>query len=68
MKIGTIKTDTPEAQPYLIPESGKAPKSGTRVVKNSKHNYDIISNNKRVNHVTNFKNSPKVFPVEATEK
>ena len=67
MKIGTIKIDTPEAQPRVIPEVDKTPKSDIIVYRTSTHKYNTISITKRVNLVTTFKNAP-VFSVEATEK
>ena len=68
MKIGRIKLDIPDAQPHVIPEVGKTPKSGIRMERTSTHKYNTRSNTKRVNHVTSFKNSPKMFQEDATEK
>ena len=68
MKIGTIKADTPEAHLHVIPEVEKTPKSDIGVERTSTHKYNTRSSTKRVNHVTTFKNAPKMFPVEATEK
>ena len=68
MKIGTIKADTPKSQPHDILEVGKTTKSVIRVEITSTYKYNTRSSTKRVNHVTNFKNAPKMFPLEATEK
>ena len=68
MKIGIIKSDTPEAQPHMIPKVEKTPKIDIRVEITSKHKYNIRASTKIFNHVTTLKNAPKIFPVEATEK
>ena len=44
------------------------PRSDIRLERTSTHNYHTISGTKRFNHVTTFKNAPKMFPGEATEK
>ena len=68
MKIGTIKADTPEAQPHVIPEIEETPKSVIIVGGGSTHHYETRSSNKIFNYMTTFNNAPKMFPLEATEK
>ena len=52
----------------MIPEVDKTPKSDIIVERTSINKYNTISRTKRVNYVTAFKNSPKMFQVDATEK
>ena len=68
MKIGKIKANTLEAHPHVILEVWEIPKSDIRVEIISTHKYNTISITKRVNHLTNFKNAPKIFKMDATEK
>ena len=68
MKIGEIKENKPEAQPRVIPEVKKTPKSDIIVKIIITHRYNTSSSTKIVNHVTTFKNAPKMFQVDATEK
>ena len=65
MKIGKIKADTPEDQTHVTPEVEITPKSDIRLEITSKHKYNTRSSTKIVNHVTTFKNAPKMFPMEA---
>ena len=58
--------DTPEAQTHVIPVVEKTPESVIRVERTSTHNYNTSLSTKRVKHVTNFKNAPKMFPLKAT--
>ena len=67
IKIGKIKVDTPGAQPHVIPEVGEIPKSDIRMERTGIHKYNTRSSTKRVNHVTTFKNAPKIFQEEAKE-
>ena len=60
--------DTPEAHPHVFPEVEETPKSEIRVERTSTNKYNTISSTKRVNHVTTFKNAPKLFQVDTTEK
>ena len=66
MKNVKIKLDTPEAQPHVITEFDKTPKSCINVLRTSAKKYNTRSITKIVNHVTTFNNTPKLFPVEAT--
>ena len=59
MKIGIIKSDTPEAQPHMIPKVEKTPKIDIRVEITSKHKYNIRASTKIFNHVTTLKKAPK---------
>ena len=68
MKIGKIKSDTPEAQPHMISEVEERPKSDIVVEIAITHKYNTRSSTKRLNHVTTFKNAPKMFKMDATEK
>ena len=68
MEIGEIKADTPEAHPRVISYLDRTSKSDIRVGKNTTHKYNTISSTKRVNHVTTFKNAPKMFKMDTTEK
>ena len=56
MIIEKIEVDSPEAQPYVIPEFEKMPKHYIRVERAITHNCNTISSTKRVNYVTTFKN------------
>ena len=68
MKIGKIKANTPEAQPHVVLEEEETPKRYIRLDRTSTHKYNIRSSTKRVNLVTVFKNAPKMFKMDATEK
>ena len=68
MNIGEIKSDTPESQPRMIPEVDKTQKRENIVERTSSQKYNTRSSTKRVNHVSTFKNAPKMFQVEATGK
>ena len=68
MKTGKVKAYTPESQTHMIPEVYKTPKRDVIVERTSTHKYNTISSTNRVNHVTTFKNAPKMFQVEATER
>ena len=46
----------------------KRQKSDIILERHSTHKYSTSSNNKRVKHVTTFKNAPKCFQVDTTEK
>ena len=60
MKIDAIKEATPEAQPHVIPETKKKPKTGTKVESSSVHKYEIRARTKRINHVTRFQIATKI--------
>ena len=60
--------DTPDAQPHVIPEVGETPKSDIRMEIAGTHKYNNRSSTKRVNHVTTFKNAPKMFQEDTKEK
>ena len=66
--IGKIKAVTLEVQPHLILEVEKTPKSDNRVERTSTQNYDTRYIIKRVNHMTTFKDGPKMFSLKATEE
>ena len=68
MRIGKRKADTPEPQPFVIPEVYKTPKTDIRVEITSTHKYNTMSITKIVNHVTTFKSAPKMFKMDAAEK
>ena len=67
MKIGTIKSDTSEAQPHVIPEVEKTKschQSGnnqyTQLLHQIKH--------QEIQPFDQFQKLPKMFPLEETEK
>ena len=68
IKVDTVKEATQEVQSHVIPEVGIIPKTDTRVYITSAQKYNTISRTKRSNHITTFKNAPKYFPMEQTEK
>ena len=50
------------------PRSEKTPKIDIRMKITVTHKYNTCSSTNRFNHVTNFKNEPKFFQEEATER
>ena len=60
--------DTAKAQPRVTPVLEKPQKSNNGMERNGQYKYNTISSTNRVNHVTTFKNAPKMFQVEATER
>ena len=55
-------------RPHVIPEMEKTPKSDIVMEITSTHKYNTRSSTKRVNHVTTFKNAPKMFQEDTTGK
>ena len=64
MRFGKIKADTPVPLPHAIPEEKKRENSDIRRARIGTHKYNTKS---RVNHVTTFKNSPKIFKIDVTD-
>ena len=52
----------------MIPEVEKTPKGDIRVEITSNQKYNTTSITKIFNHVTTYKNAPKMFQVDAMEK
>ena len=52
----------------MISEVGKTPKNYIRMERTGTHKYNTRFITKRVNHVTTFKNAPKMFQEDAMEK
>ena len=51
----------------MIPEVEETPKNYNTVGKISTHKYNSRSRTKRANHVKTFRNTPKMFKMEATK-
>ena len=66
MKIGKIKQIHQKCSPMWYHKWRK--QSDIRLEITSTHNYNTRLSTKRVNHVTFFKNAPKMFKMDATEK
>ena len=59
------KTDTPGAQPHVIPEVEKPQRNDIRMDRNGPHKYNTRSSTKRVNHVKILKNATNMFKLDA---
>ena len=68
MEIGKIKADNTGVWPQNIPEVIQTPKKSIRLEITSTHKYNTRSSINRGNNMTAFKNVPKMFQVDATEK
>ena len=62
--FGKIKADTPEPHPHMIPDVVKQVESDMRMARKVTHQYNTRS---RVNHVTTFKNTPKMFKMDTAD-
>ena len=64
MIFGKIKPGKPVPIPHVIPEEKKQGKSYIRRARKVIHKYN---NRSRFNHVTLFKNTPKMFKTDMTD-
>ena len=62
------KEDTQEEHPHVIPGVEKPQRNEIIMDRNGKHKNNTRSSTKIVNHVTIFKNAPKMFKIDVAEK
>ena len=61
------KADIPEVQTPVIPEVKKQGKIDIRMARTGTHQFNTRSKNKRVDHVTTFKNTPSMFKMDTAK-
>ena len=68
IKIGAILQATLAARHHVIPEEWEITYTGSREEITTTNKYNTRTINQKVHHVTTFKNTPTVFPIESKTK